>query len=152
MKISPLDLRHAHSGWEADTLYLGGGTPSRLGGEGVARLVGMLRERICLTSGAEVTLEANPEDVTPAAVAAWRHAGINRVSLGGQSFDEGVLRWMHRVHDAGAIVRAVDVVRDAGIASVSFDLIFALPLALGRGRVEAQAGAGARQEAARQAR
>jgi oxygen-independent coproporphyrinogen III oxidase len=118
--------------WDAETLYLGGGTPSRLGGEGVARLLGAVRERVTLLPGAELTLEANPEDVTPDALAAWRDAGVNRLSLGGQSFDEGVLRWMHRGHDAAAIVRAVEQARDAGFAHVSFDLIFALPPALGR--------------------
>ena len=118
--------------WTADTLYLGGGTPSRLGGEGIARLLDAVRERIALQPGAELTLEANPEDVTPEALAAWRDAGVNRLSLGGQSFDENVLRWMHRGHDAAAIVRAVEQARDAGFAHVSFDLIFALPPALGR--------------------
>ena len=118
--------------WTADTLYFGGGTPSRLGGEGVARLLDVVRGRLALVPGAEVTLEANPEDVTPEALRAWRDAGINRLSLGGQSFDEGVLRWMHRGHDAAAIGRAVEQARDAGLAHVSFDLIFALPSALGR--------------------
>lgn len=118
--------------WEAETLYLGGGTPSRLGGEGVARLLAVLRERVALVPDAELTLEANPEDVTPEALAAWRDAGVNRLSLGGQSFDDGVLRWMHRAHDAAAIVGAVDQARAAGIAHVSFDLIFALPPALDR--------------------
>lgn len=118
--------------WEAETLYLGGGTPSRLGGEGVARLLAVLRERVALVPDAELTLEANPEDVTPEALAAWRDAGVNRLSLGGQSFDDGVLRWMHRAHDAAAIVGAVDQARAAGIPHVSFDLIFALPPALDR--------------------
>ena len=123
---------HGTQQWSAETLYFGGGTPSRLGGEGVARLMDVVREQIRLTPGAEVTLEANPEDVTPEALIAWRDAGINRLSLGGQSFDEGVLRWMHRGHDAAAIARAVEQARDAGLAHVSFDLIFALPPALDR--------------------
>jgi oxygen-independent coproporphyrinogen-3 oxidase len=127
-----LAIRFATEPWEAETLYLGGGTPSRLGGEGVARLLDLVRTRVRLTRDAEVTLEANPEDVTPAALAAWRDAGVNRLSLGGQSFDDGVLRWMHRGHDAAAIERAVAQAREAGFAHVSFDLIFALPAALGR--------------------
>jgi oxygen-independent coproporphyrinogen III oxidase len=118
--------------WLAETLYLGGGTPSRLGGDGIARLLDAVRRRMVLLPGAELTLEANPEDVTPGTLAAWREAGVNRLSLGGQSFDEGVLRWMHRGHDAAAIVRAVEQARDAGFAHVSFDLIFALPPSLGR--------------------
>ena len=113
--------------WRVDTLYFGGGTPSRLGAEGVAEMLGMLRRRISLAPGAEVTLEANPEDVSPAAVAAWIDAGVNRVSLGSQSFDDRVLAWMHRSHDAAAIARAVDTARRGGISNVSLDLIFALP-------------------------
>src|SRR5213079_2371191 len=97
--------------WTLDTLYFGGGTPSRLGGEGVAQMLDAVRERVVLSTGAEVTLEANPEDVNDAAVAAWREAGVNRVSLGAQSFDDRVLAWMHRSHDAAAIGRAVDTLR-----------------------------------------
>lgn len=113
--------------WTGRTLYLGGGTPSRLGGPGVARLVESLGRRIELARDAEVTLEANPDDVTPEAARSWRAAGVNRVSLGAQSFDQAVLRWMHRTHRADQIARAVDAVRDAGIDDVSLDLIFALP-------------------------
>lgn len=113
--------------WELDTLYLGGGTPSRLGGEGVRRLLELLRRRVILTSDAEVTLEANPDDVTNDAVAAWAAAGVNRVSLGTQSFDDRALAWMHRVHDSSRAMDAVAAVRRGGIDNVSVDLIFALP-------------------------
>ncbi len=129
-----LDLRFPRTPapWLADTLYLGGGTPSRLGGDGVARLIGLLRERVALEPGAEVTIEANPEDVTPEAARAWHQAGVTRVSLGAQSFDDRVLAWMHRVHDANATRRAVAVLRDAGIGELSLDLIFAVPAHLER--------------------
>jgi oxygen-independent coproporphyrinogen-3 oxidase len=113
--------------WTADTLYLGGGTPSRLGGDGLARLIDALRARIDLAPGAEVTIEANPDDATAGAAAAWRAAGVNRLSLGAQSFDAAVLAWMHRTHDARAIGTAVDAARGAGIDDLSLDLIFALP-------------------------
>jgi oxygen-independent coproporphyrinogen-3 oxidase len=113
--------------WPVDTLYLGGGTPSKLGGEGVHRLLDVLGRRITFVDSAEVTLEANPEDVTEAAARAWREAGINRLSLGAQSFDDDVLRWMHRTHDATAIRAAVDRARHAGLEDISLDLIFALP-------------------------
>ncbi|QJR34889.1 radical SAM family heme chaperone HemW [Gemmatimonas groenlandica] len=115
-----------------NTLYLGGGTPSRLGGEGIERLFETLRQHVRWDANAEVTLEANPEDVSPDAVAAWRRAGVNRVSLGVQSFDDRVLSWMHRVHDADAAVRAVDTLRDGGIDAMSLDLIFATPATLER--------------------
>jgi oxygen-independent coproporphyrinogen-3 oxidase len=113
-------------------LYLGGGTPSRLGGEGVQKLFDVLRERMELESSAEVTLEANPEDVTVDAVQRWREAGVNRLSIGAQSFDDEVLRWMHRTHDAAAISRAVSEARSGGIDELSLDLIFAMPEGVSR--------------------
>ena len=117
----------AEHSWPVDTLYLGGGTPSRLGGEGVARLLDRFRRHVTLEPSAEVTIEANPEDVTGDAASEWRLAGVNRLSLGAQSFDDAVLRWMHRTHDASAIRAAVHAARRAGIDDISLDLIFALP-------------------------
>ncbi len=134
-----------------DTLYLGGGTPSLLPVDALAALLTSLRDafgatssrdassvtsfRSCATSlrdDVEVTLEANPEDVTPEHASAWRRAGVNRVSLGAQSFDDRVLTWMHRSHDAARIGAAVRTLRGAGIDNISLDLIFALPAELKR--------------------
>jgi oxygen-independent coproporphyrinogen-3 oxidase len=80
----------------------------------------------------EVTLEVNPDDVTPEAVALWRGAGVNRASLGGQTFDPAALAWMHRTHDAAQTVRAVELLRAGGIHDLSLDLIFALPASVPR--------------------
>ncbi len=114
------------------TVYFGGGTPSRLDPSELARIVDGIATDLAIASGAEITLEANPEDVTPLAAAAWRRAGINRVSLGVQSFDAGVLAWMHRTHTADQVPAAVAKLRDAGITNVSLDLIYALPASLVR--------------------
>jgi oxygen-independent coproporphyrinogen-3 oxidase len=114
------------------TIYLGGGTPSRLSPTAILRLVQTLTQARPLLPGAEVTLEANPEDVTPDLCAAWAAAGINRVSLGVQSFDPAVLRWMHRTHLAEDVPRAVATLRSAGITNLSLDLIYALPAELER--------------------
>lgn len=128
-----LDVRFSSAGsWEVDTLYLGGGTPSQLGGTGVARLVGALRRHVALAPGAEVTLEANPDDITIEDAASWRAAGVTRLSIGAQSFDDRALTWMHRTHDAGRIAAAVQSARSAGFTDFSLDLIFALPEALQR--------------------
>ncbi|HYD51468.1 MAG TPA: radical SAM family heme chaperone HemW [Gemmatimonadaceae bacterium] len=118
--------------WRLDTLYLGGGTPSRLGAEGIAGLLDLVRERATIAADAEVTVEANPEDVDERTVDAWMAAGVNRLSIGVQSFEDEVLRWMHRVHDAAAAERAVRAARSAGLQNLSIDLIFALPEALRR--------------------
>ena len=117
---------------EVDTLYLGGGTPSRLGGPGVARVVELVQRYFPLTPGAELTIEANPDDVDARAVDAWVASGVNRLSLGSQSFDDRALAWMHRTHDASAVERAVTTARGGGIDDLSLDLIFALPRELER--------------------
>jgi len=109
------------------SLYLGGGTPSKLGAEGITRLVDLVRGRWSFAPGAEVTIEVNPEDVNAADAAAWLSAGVNRVSLGVQSFHPAVLEWMHRTHDATQAVAAARTLREAGFADWSLDLIFALP-------------------------
>src|SRR5436309_6225416 len=118
-----------------ETLYLGGGTPSLLPPDALATLLTSLLDVFRATSSrnaVEVTLEANPEDVKPETAAAWRNAGVNRVSLGAQSFNDGVLRWMHRSHDAARIGDAVRALRAAGFDNISLDLIFALPAELER--------------------
>ena len=119
-------------GSELESVYLGGGTPSRLGGEGIARVIEIVRGRFQVVDGTEITIEANPDDVDAECAAAWREAGVNRVSLGVQSFDDSVLRWMHRVHDSESATRAFGVLRDAGFDNISVDLIFALPDSLNR--------------------
>jgi putative oxygen-independent coproporphyrinogen III oxidase len=112
---------------EIETIYLGGGTPSRLAPDAITALLqGICRHRR-VRPGAEVTLEANPDDVTAESATAWREAGVNRVSLGVQSFDPIVLQWMHRTHTAHQVPRAVELLRQAGIDNLSLDLIFGLP-------------------------
>ena len=115
-----------------DTLYLGGGTPSRLGPDGIAEVLAVAGRFADLEPNAELTIEVNPDDVTASAAAAWRSAGVNRVSLGVQSFDDNVLEWMHRIHDSAAAIQSFGTLRDAGFDNVSLDLIFALPDSLER--------------------
>jgi oxygen-independent coproporphyrinogen III oxidase len=124
--------RHDESEFDLETLYFGGGTPSKLGASGVSRLLDLVRRRATLRDDVEITVEANPEDVSPESTRAWREAGINRVSLGVQSFDDRVLEWMHRTHDAKTAQRAVKVLREEGIDNLSIDLIFATPTAISR--------------------
>jgi oxygen-independent coproporphyrinogen-3 oxidase len=114
------------------TIYFGGGTPSRLAPAGITAILARVRADRPVETGAEITLEANPDDVTPAAAAAWRAAGVTRLSLGAQSFSAEALRWMHRTHEPEAIARAAAVARAAGLTEVSLDLIFALPRSVPR--------------------
>jgi oxygen-independent coproporphyrinogen-3 oxidase len=126
----------AHPAWETspvvDTLYFGGGTPSHIDPSGIARIVSTIGADRVIASGAEITLEANPDDVTLDRAVAWCAAGINRVSLGVQSFEPAVLAWMHRTHTAEQVPPAVEQIRTAGITDLSLDLIFGLPSALDR--------------------
>jgi oxygen-independent coproporphyrinogen-3 oxidase len=134
-----------------ETVYFGGGTPSLLPPEAIstvlheltsprrtphaARDVDVLRRTphavtphvVTPHAAREVTIEANPEDVTVDSARSWKAAGVNRVSLGAQSFDDTVLQWMHRSHDGARIGAAVHALRGAGIENISLDLIFALP-------------------------
>ena len=115
-----------------ESIYLGGGTPSLLGPDGVRQVVDLVSDHFPAATGAELTIEANPDDVSEAAVGSWRSAGVNRVSLGVQSFDDRVLAWMHRAHDAATATQAAQTIRDGGIANWSLDLIFSLPTELQR--------------------
>lgn len=123
--------RHDTTAWGLDTVYLGGGTPSRLGAA-VGDVLQLVRDRATVASDAEVTIEANPDDVTAALAESWVAAGVNRVSLGGQSFNPAVLAWMHRTHSSEQIGTAFATLRAAGMKNISLDLIFALPESLGR--------------------
>jgi oxygen-independent coproporphyrinogen-3 oxidase len=112
----------AFAGLSCVSLYLGGGTPSLWEAEHVAAVVSAVR-RLGLSAGAEVTLEANPESVDAPRLAAWRAAGVNRVSIGVQSFDAAVLAKLGRRHGPEAAERAVREARRA-FENVSVDLIY----------------------------
>jgi oxygen-independent coproporphyrinogen-3 oxidase len=131
------NLWQDHPAWltgnTIETIYLGGGTPSLLDPAELARILESIRTRRPVAPEAEITIEANPDDVARENARRWRDLGINRVSLGVQSFDPAVLTWMHRTHTAEDVPRAMATLRDQGFANISLDLIFALPPELGRG-------------------
>jgi oxygen-independent coproporphyrinogen III oxidase len=120
-----------HPAWQSsddiETIYLGGGTPSLLDPEELGRLLEHIRASRPVAADAELTIEVNPDDVTAERVARWRDLGLNRVSLGAQSFDPAVLTWMHRTHRADDVARSMGLLRAAGFDNISLDLIFALP-------------------------
>lgn len=111
---------------ELATLYLGGGTPSHLGPDGLTRLFGILRSRLRTMPDAEVTIEANPCDVTDSLAAAAVACGATRVSLGAQSLDAATLAALDRDHAPDDVRRAVDILLDRGF-TVSVDLMTAAP-------------------------
>jgi putative oxygen-independent coproporphyrinogen III oxidase len=111
--------------WALETMYLGGGTPSLLPPAVLRDLIGqLLGGKGALT---ELTLEANPEDVSTDAIRDWIGAGVTRVSLGVQSLSPGTLEWMHRAHTAADTVAALRRLKTSGIRDLSVDIIFGLP-------------------------
>jgi len=104
----------------ADTLFVGGGTPTLLPAEALASVL----DEIPVAPAAEVTVECNPDDVTVDMLRTYRTAGVNRVSLGVQSMSAHVLASLGRTHDRANVVRSVDAIREAGLASFNLDLIY----------------------------
>ena len=111
----------------ADTIYFGGGTPSLVAPADIAAVVCACRERFDVLPGAEITLEANPETVSPERLAGYRAAGVNRVSFGVQSFRDEELARLGRLHDAARARAAYHQARAAGFDNVSLDLMLGLP-------------------------
>lgn len=109
------------------SIFFGGGTPSLLSAEDMAAVLARLQRRFRLQPGAEITVECNPESVTRDKLAAYRAAGVNRISLGVQALDDTMLHRIGRLHDAAGARRAFDAVRAAGFDNVSVDLMYGLP-------------------------
>jgi len=111
----------------AQTVYFGGGTPSLLEPEQIGRIVAACRESFVLDPAVEITLEANPTGVDARWFAAVRATGVNRLSIGAQTFDRKGLRILGRQHEASDVVAAVGAARQAGFENISLDLIFGWP-------------------------
>jgi oxygen-independent coproporphyrinogen-3 oxidase len=107
-----------------DTIYVGGGTPSLVPVPYLEKIIGTIRTAFDLTDQAELTLEANPEDLQADAIAGWKQAGFNRISLGIQSIQEDELRWMNRNHTATDALDGIDRLMAGGFTNVSADVIF----------------------------
>ena len=107
-----------------DTIYMGGGTPSLLDNEEIADLADTLRNRFEITHLREFTLEANPDDITPQKLESWLRAGVDRLSIGVQSFCDDHLVWMRRRHSSDQAINAFKMAREAGFDNISLDLIF----------------------------
>lgn len=114
-------------GWQVDTVYIGGGTPSVFGAKRMEKLLKEVRHRFDVTRDAEITCEANPESADLKFLRAVRHAGVNRVSLGMQSACDAELSAVGRLHDAAGTAQAVEAARKARIKNLSLDLIYGLP-------------------------
>ncbi len=113
---------------EIDTIYFGGGTPSILTVLDLRLIFNALRNKFSFKNTIEITLEANPDDITPEKLNLWKQAGINRLSVGIQSFIEEELVWMNRAHTAKESIKCIDEIVAAGFTNFSVDLIYGSPL------------------------
>lgn len=126
--IREMQLRQEYIGGEPlDTIYFGGGTPSQLQQADFERIFKAIDCLFNISSCKEITLEANPDDITPEYVASLRNLPFNRVSMGVQSFKEKDLHFLNRRHDREQALRAVGLCKENGIPNISIDLIYGLP-------------------------
>ncbi|HEY2349834.1 MAG TPA: radical SAM family heme chaperone HemW, partial [Puia sp.] len=126
--LKEIELRQAYiQGEMIETIYFGGGTPSMLSSEALHQIMDSVTGHFRIVSNPEITLETNPDDINPARLNDWRKAGINRLSIGVQSFFSEDLTWMNRAHNSDQAIRAVEDSKKAGIENFSLDLIYGTP-------------------------
>ncbi|MBW0178862.1 radical SAM family heme chaperone HemW [Sediminibacterium sp.] len=109
------------------TIYFGGGTPSLLTAAELMLMMDIFSSHFSIATDAEITLEANPDDISPDKLLEWKKAGINRLSIGIQSFFEEDLQWMNRAHNASQAKNCIQLAQDAGFHNLTIDLIYGTP-------------------------
>lgn len=110
-----------------DTIFIGGGTPSLLRSAHIAEIIKAAEAAFCIDKDAEITIEANPGTLDPDKLSHYRKAGVNRLSIGVQSMDEGMLSFMGRVHSRDDFLKNYHAARDAGFDNINIDLMFGIP-------------------------
>ncbi len=126
--ISELELRKDYlTDKQVDTIYFGGGTPTLLHPCDLRNILNRVHEIFQVQPGAEITIEANPDDLNRENIGQYLEMGFNRISIGTQSFFDEHLKLMNRRHDAGQAIRAVELARDCGFNNISLDLIYGIP-------------------------
>jgi len=114
-------------GYEADSIYIGGGTPSLLNSDSIIKMMDAVSKAFAVSDNAEISIEANPKTVTTQKLSAYHSAGINRLSMGAQSTDDGLLKVLGRVHNSSDITVNYEQARKAGFDNINIDLMFAIP-------------------------
>lgn len=126
--LEEIELRKDYfRGEQVKTIYFGGGTPSLLPTTDIERILNTILETQSVENEIELTLEANPEDLSNSKLRELRSIGVNRLSLGTQSFIDSELKWMNRMHSAQQAISSIKVAQDIGFENISIDLIFGLP-------------------------
>ena len=111
-----------------ETIYIGGGTPSLLSPDEIDEILQTLKQHFSINKNAEITLEANPDDISKEILQFWKQMGINRISLGVQSFNSAELLWMNRAHNAEQSLHSINEIIETGFTNFSVDLIYGSPL------------------------
>lgn len=128
IKLSSLYLVNDKSETEIiETVYFGGGTPSLLNNDDIKNLLDAVRNNYTISKDAEITIEANPDDINKEKLSTWKEAGINRLSIGIQSFKQQDLQWMNRVHNTTQAFESIALAKNAGFNNFSVDLIYGTP-------------------------
>lgn len=126
--LKEIELRRPYLNQEiVETIYFGGGTPSLLPDSAIQEILNTVFLHFNIGQNPEITLESNPDDMQPERLSSWKKAGINRLSIGVQSFFTEDLSWMNRVHDAQQATEAIEQAKLAGFDNFSLDLIYGLP-------------------------
>ncbi|MEY4057977.1 MAG: radical family heme chaperone HemW [Bacteroidota bacterium] len=125
--IQEIEIQKNYLSQPIETLYFGGGTPSLLPMDHLHKILDKLRSVYSLDSNIEFTIEANPDDIQPNQVNAWKKAGVNRLSIGIQSFQPAALQWMNRAHTTEQAHEAIRAAQGEGIGNISVDLIYGTP-------------------------
>lgn len=112
---------------EIETIYFGGGTPSVIDTEEIDRFIQLIHQSFNISLTPEITLEANPDDLNPKKIKDLKSCGVNRLSIGVQSFDDAHLTWMNRSHNRNQAIASIEESKAAGIHDLNVDLIFAIP-------------------------
>jgi oxygen-independent coproporphyrinogen-3 oxidase len=122
-----IEIRSGEMNEEIKTIYFGGGTPSLIDNNAIANILTQIKKYFTINTNAEITLEANPDDISIEKAKSWKDLGINRFSLGIQSFEDNYLQWMNRAHSASQSFEAIEIIRETGFENFSIDLIYGTP-------------------------
>lgn len=125
--LKEIQLQQNYLNEPVTTVYFGGGTPSLLSTLEIEKIIQQLKNTFIIEDGAEITLEANPDDINSLKLREWKANGISRLSIGVQSFFEEDLKWMNRAHNADQAANCILLAREAGFFNLTIDLIYGLP-------------------------
>ena len=130
--IKEITIRKKEFNKVINSLYIGGGTPSILQNIDYIKIFNAIKQHSSISSSTEITLEINPEDATKEKLSFYRSLGVNRLSIGAQSLNNKVLKWMNRAHDKKQIIKSVELSKSVGFSNYNIDFIYGLPLSINR--------------------